>query len=996
MNKAILPKINLYVFLCAAVFLFFLSGDNAGAYTKIKASSVQGDDVSLAPAKALDNNMSTRWSSNFTDEEWLEIDFGREKDIVGLELHWEAAFGKSFKILISKDGRQWKKVYETNSGGEGFFDDIYFGRRKARFLKIDFSERGTSWGYSLWEIVFKGLDEELYVDASSYKESKIPENALDANLNTTWQSRKDKDGAWIEIDLRKKKDLGGIVIYWGKDYAGEYELQVSNDEKNWKTIFKETAGAGGTERINVNVINKRYIRLFCLDSNSGREYEIREIELKGWKDLASKSSLETMRGLTGWEAFEWNTFVGRDGSFAPEPHPFQIGFWVYDKNEEKLYTPETMTTTWKLDKGRLPINIIEWETKGLKAETIIFARKRKKNVMVNFACMKIKNTGSGPKKFLVYVKVQPNPMLKARGDGIRTLEYDGSNVIRVNAKNGIFLKEKVNIYDGNIPEFAGYSIMNAGEKIESKNAEGSGVIVYKTTLLPEEEKSYYVFVPSGDNKDLNIKEMKDLDFEKNLELARAFWINFVPLKLTVPDKRYEDCFYSSIYYMLIMMNGTEIYPGPFAYKTFFLHDAVEMVNAFDKVGLHQLAQNALIHFKYNEGDGYLDGLGGSSFALYDHYRITKDKNYLKKVYPRILGACKVIRHKRKPNFNPDLKDTPLYGLLPPSVSQDNFTLPSHLYQDNWWTLLGLKSGIEAAKALGKKEDVKWMQEEYNSLKECTLASIKKVMQRESVSYMPAFADYWPPEERKVDADHRILGEAQMGSSHRTPLFPGQSLDIDIPKDLFARSYRHYWDVAGRFSGYDGGWYVEYEKFFWGYNIMLAHPLMYIGMEDVALKNIEWSISNLSCPGGWMEAMPTVVDEKGLRKIGEGIVGDVPHGWVAGYYVLLLRNMLVREENDSLLLLSCVPGRWLDHGKKIELKNAPTYFGTISFKVESFINDGFIKLTLDNKTPPETGYIFYSPLNKKIKQVKIDGSLSEKILKNKVLIPARAKEVIVYY
>ena len=83
--------------------------------------------------------MLTRWSSNFTDRQWLEIDFGEEKDIVGLKLYWEAAFGKSFDILISEDGKQWKKIYETNSGGKGFFDDIYFGRKRTRYLKIDFN-----------------------------------------------------------------------------------------------------------------------------------------------------------------------------------------------------------------------------------------------------------------------------------------------------------------------------------------------------------------------------------------------------------------------------------------------------------------------------------------------------------------------------------------------------------------------------------------------------------------------------------------------------------------------------------------------------------------------------------------------------------------------------------------------------------------------------------------------------------------------------------------
>ncbi|MBN2191091.1 MAG: hypothetical protein JW728_07780, partial [Candidatus Aureabacteria bacterium] len=724
--------------------------------------------------------------------------------------------------------------------------------------------------------------------------------------------------------------------------------------------------------------------------------EIREIEFRDWTDIAGKSNLDIVRGLTGWEGFKYNTFVGRDGSFGPEPHPFRVGFWVYDMEREKLYTPETMPTDWKLEEGKLPVNIVSWTGDGFKAETKIFARLERQGAMVNFSSIKIKNESSVPKKFLIYVNVGTNPMLKLWGVIVKTLELRNGDIIRVDGKDSIFLQEKVNVCASDAPEFAGYRVINSGNELRDDNSGAKGLAVYKTEIGSGEEKSYCVMVPSEDGGKLRADEILNLDFERNLELAKAFWKGIVPLKLTVPDRRYEDCFYSSVYYMLIMMNGDEIYPGPFAYKTFFLHDAVEMAGALDKVGLNKLVQGALKHFTYNEGDGYLDGLGGSSFALFEHYRMTKDKEYLRSVYPRILKACEIIRDKRKPNLKPGLKDSVLYGLLPPSVSQDNFNLPSHLYQDNWWTMIGLKAGAEAAKVLGKKEDARWMEEEYNSLRECTLASIEKVMERENISYMPAFADYWPPEERKIDPDHRILGEAQMCSSHRTPLFPGQSLGIDVPKDLFARSYRHYWDVAGKFSGYDGGWYVEYEQVFWGYNIMIVHPLMYVGMEGVALKSLEWSISNLSCPGGWMEAMPSVEDEQGFRRIGEGIIGDVPHGWVAGYYVLLLRNMLLREENGSLLLLSCVPEKWFDDGKVIEIENAPTYFGNVNFKVESFIKDGFIKISFNNNSPPEAGYVICSPLKKKISGVTVNGVPLKGVLTEKITVPPETREVKIYY
>jgi hypothetical protein len=121
------------------------------------------------------------------------------------------------------------------------------------------------------------------------------------------------------------------------------------------------------------------------------------------------------------------------------------------------------------------------------------------------------------------------------------------------------------------------------------------------------------------------------------------------------------------------------------------------------------------------------------------------------------------------------------------------------------------------------------------------------------------------------------------------------------------------------------------------------------MKDEALKSIEWSLKHPSCPGGWMEAMPSRVNERGLREIAPGIIGDVPHGWSAAFYVLLLRDMLLHEENDQLVLLSCVPDRWLEPGKAIAIEKAQTFFGPLDLKVESLLS-GEIRIKLNAKAP----------------------------------------------
>jgi hypothetical protein len=63
---------------------------------------------------------------------------------------------------------------------------------------------------------------------------------------------------------------------------------------------------------------------------------------------------------------------------------------------------------------------------------------------------------------------------------------------------------------------------------------------------------------------------------------------------------------------------------------------------------------------------------------------------------------------------------------------------------------------------------------------------------------------------------------------------------------------------------------------------------------------------------------------------------------SGAWFELYRHMLIHEMDDqSLLLAQATPRNWLEDGKKIEVKLAPTYFDKISFTIESRADSGEI-------------------------------------------------------
>lgn len=114
------------------------------------ASSTQASHGAGGPKDAVDGKANTRWSSAFSDPQWIAIDLGKATKISSVKLLWEAAYAKSYTIEISADGKTWKEVYKTDKG-DGGVDEIKFATTTARWIRMTGTKRGTEFGYSLWE-----------------------------------------------------------------------------------------------------------------------------------------------------------------------------------------------------------------------------------------------------------------------------------------------------------------------------------------------------------------------------------------------------------------------------------------------------------------------------------------------------------------------------------------------------------------------------------------------------------------------------------------------------------------------------------------------------------------------------------------------------------------------------------------------------------------------------------------------------------------------------
>jgi photosystem II stability/assembly factor-like uncharacterized protein len=128
------------------------SGRNLALSRPAVASSIEG--YQYAAVKAVDGITSTRWSSQFSDPQWIYVDLGQRTNVSAVRLTWETASAADYLIQVSDDATNWTTIRNVTNASGGVNDLGVTG--SGRYLRIYGTRRNTAWGYSLWELEVYG------------------------------------------------------------------------------------------------------------------------------------------------------------------------------------------------------------------------------------------------------------------------------------------------------------------------------------------------------------------------------------------------------------------------------------------------------------------------------------------------------------------------------------------------------------------------------------------------------------------------------------------------------------------------------------------------------------------------------------------------------------------------------------------------------------------------------------------------------------------------
>lgn len=110
----------------------------------------------------------------------------------------------------------------------------------------------------------------------------------------------------ISVDLGEIKDVNRVRLTWGDTYAQAYTVQVSQDNKNWTSIYSTTTGNGGLDDISGIFSSGRYVQIDVSKESTSSSASLSSFEVFGPTqnfdlNILYNGNFDNSTGKSGWQ-----------------------------------------------------------------------------------------------------------------------------------------------------------------------------------------------------------------------------------------------------------------------------------------------------------------------------------------------------------------------------------------------------------------------------------------------------------------------------------------------------------------------------------------------------------------------------------------------------------------------------------------------------------------------------------------------------------------------
>jgi hypothetical protein len=433
-----------------------------------------------------------------------------------------------------------------------------------------------------------------------------------------------------------------------------------------------------------------------------------------------------------------------------------------------------------------------------------------------------------------------------------------------------------------------------------------------------------------------------------------------------------------------MICGTEVYRGAAP-----IEPTLSAI-ALDQTGYHADAANGLrVHLEMQEPDGNWDDpkgwnhhmwctAGFKARAAMEHFKLTGDRTYLSSLFPRLAANSRwqdAQRQKSRGSKRESADAT--FGLMPRGMGDGGLMNGSDyfgvFYTHNVMAVYADALAVEAAEALGEAGELP----DLRRIRDTALIDLRASLRKGAIHE----ADYqWIP-----DSAGNVTG-SRWGALYT--LFPTGILGPEDPLVTGTlKKIEHNISAGGQpvHTGWmeDGAWVACTLD-----NVAEAH--LALGHGDDAISYLYSSLNHGTPLYTWCE-------ERGQEPGAKKISGDRQHLWTPVAVVLFLRNALVMEQPDGLHLALASARSWLRQGGTVGIRQAPTHFGEVSYKIESDVDNGAIRAEVVpplRANPKAIVLHLRNPQGKQIQRITVNGKPTQDFDPEKEFVRlAPAKETL---
>jgi len=464
-------------------------------------------------------------------------------------------------------------------------------------------------------------------------------------------------------------------------------------------------------------------------------------------------------------------------------------------------------------------------------------------------------------------------------------------------------------------------------------------------LQPGEKAVVEMFVPHQPLSDERAAALAEADFDTRHAECRAFWQKKLDAgaQLELPETVINEMVRAGLLHLDMIAYGLE--PDGSVTPTVGIYSAIGSESApitqfFDSMGRHALAERTLNYFLDKQRpDGFMQNFntytletGAALWSMGEHWRTTRDEAWVRGIKDKLVLACDYMLAWRERNKRPEFEGRG-WGLQEGKVADPPD--PFHSFMLNGYAYIGMARVAEMLRAVDPKESERWAREA-EAFKADIRTAFFEAMARAPV--VPLGDGSWVPTAppwAEGTGPMALYAEPGEWLTHATfmtrdslvgPLYLmlQEVLDPDEPAAKFMLQW-HSELMCVRNVGHSQPYYCRHD---YGHLVR--------GEVRAFLKT-------------YYNALTALADRE-TYSFWEHFHFASPHKThEEAWFLMQTRWMLWMERGETLRLLQAVPRAWLEHGKRIALKNVATYFGPMSLTVESHVDEGFIEATVECRT-----------------------------------------------